>query len=242
MSSEIKLDQHNNEVFQKYYDELALVFLEYDKGRTEFKQIFQDKKLRYLEIGSGTGLFCTDLIKEGYQIDGLEPNNAFADKFMEKSSQFKSKVIVKSVSDYDFKDCPYNVILSHSGPFLFTKVDDELFLEGLPIKHSAEENKNIIRSILKHIKQVNGMLAINIQENKTNIKLSDGTIYTLKVVDPGYDCAKYTVIKEYAFISKKEPERYSKFACRFDIFESLVKEIGDLSISEHAYWVIVKRS
>lgn len=230
------IDQQNNDVFQKYYNELAIIFLDYRAGQEEFMKLV-DFASKCIEIGSGTGLFNIPLLERGYCVDGIEPNSAFVESFKQQNQT--ANIYQCLVSDFDFNKHQYNVVLSHSGPFLFTIHDGKLYFEGI-IRTGLEENKNILRKILVYLLEHGGIFMINIQKNKTNISLSDNVTYTLQVLPPYYDCEKMQVSKEYTFSPIKQPETYTKFACSFDQFTETVKEFGNFVIEVHQKWVVVK--
>jgi hypothetical protein len=230
------IDQQNNEVFQKYYDELAPIFLDYKSGQEEFTKLV-DINSKCVEIGSGTGLFILPLLSNGYCIDGIEPNLTFVEKFKQQNQT--ATIYRCLITEFDFNDHNYNVVFSHSGPFLFTKHEGNLYFEGM-IRTGLDENKNMLKIILTYLQKQNGMFMINIQENKSNIELSDNVTYTLNVLYPYYDCESMQVSKEYAFQPIKHPESYTKFACSLDQFTKMIEEFGDFSIETHEKWVVVK--
>lgn len=230
------IDQQNNDVFQKYYDELAVIFLDYKGGQEEFVKLVNIHN-RCIEIGIGTGLFAIPLLKRGYCIDGIEPNSTFVENF--KRQNQIANIYQCSLSDFDFDKHSYDVIFSHSGPFLFTVHNDNLYFEGM-IRTGLNENKSILGKILTYIQKQNGTFMINIQENKSNIGLSDNVTYTLQVLPPYYNCETMQVSKEYSFLPIKAPEIYTKFTCSVDQFTKMVGEFGIFSIEIHEKWVIVK--
>lgn len=230
------IDQQNNAIFQKYYDELALLFLDYKNGQKEFTKLVNINST-CIEIGSGTGLFILPLLSNGYCIDGIEPNSTFVENFKQQNQT--ANIYECLLTEFDFDEYKYNVVFSHSGPFLFTKYEDNLYFEGV-IRTGLNENKNMLKKILTYLQKQNGIFMINIQENKSNIKLNDDVTYTLKVLYPYYDCESMQVTKEYAFTPIKQPESYTKFTCSFEQFTKIIEEVGNFLIEIHEKWIVVK--
>jgi hypothetical protein len=247
-----RVDHHDNPLFAKRYDELATKFLNYECTQREFKTLVR-KDQPSLEIGIGSGLFALPLIKQGYSIDGLEPNTTMG-TILAQNAQAQGlrtpKVEQVSVDKFPF-NTSHPIIYSHSGPMFVTREEGQLYYEGLNTSTSREaeiaENISLLKRILTHISSNNGKFLLNIQENKTGIQLSDGSTYNLAPVDKGYDPKNLEVTKQYRFIEKNGSvlpnggERtYRRFACTIDQLSNFIKSIGDFNLHNYKdIWLII---
>jgi hypothetical protein len=246
------VDHHDNTVFARRYDELAPLFLDYVRARRKFKALVRKDQFS-LEIGMGSGLFALPLIAQGYRIDGLEPNvamvAALAQNTRAQGLQIP-KVEQSSVLDFTF-DTPHPIIYSHSGPMFVTRESGQLYYEGLNIPGDREAeaagNAELIQRILRRVVANNGKFLLNIQENRSGIRLSDGSTFNLNPVGNGYDPKNLEVTKQYRFVERDGSVlpsggegTYRRFACTLDQLNDFVKRAGDFDIRDYKdTWLVI---
>jgi hypothetical protein len=254
-------ETHANAIFAEFYPELSPKFLDYERARAAFRKIVETRE-RCLEIGIGSGVFALELIKEGYQIDGLEqPNSLMLDalkKSLKDTSGYKPNLIEKKAQEYDFDD-EYDVIFSHSGPFFFVRGDgDKLYFEGLRDDQlNGEEpisfHKELIMKIVQSLKKKEGRMMVNIQEDRTDIPLKDGSVLFQYDRVGEYDLDAMSVVKYGRFVNqqtgalmqpedpKSRFEPYRRFACSFEQFAETCGKVADVSIEiRDGIWVLLR--
>jgi SAM-dependent methyltransferase len=114
------MDEFEITGFAKYYDELSDTFIDIRKVAASLKQLIP-VAAEIFEIGLGTGYFAGQFLKDGYTVCGIQPKDKLLDRLKRECS---SAVIKKEdrLECYDF-DKKYNVIVSHSSVFLFTRLE-----------------------------------------------------------------------------------------------------------------------
>lgn len=244
------IDHHNNKLFEQRYDELATKFLDYQSSQKTFEQII-GKDEQILELGSGTGNFLLKLKESGFKnISGLEPNKEFNQTLKKKAHDkgFTNLSIHQGdILTYSYDTAP-PTIYSHSGPMFITQHEGKLYYEGLHLpSDEKQQNEQILQRLFKHIATKNGKFLMNIQENKTNISLHDGSIYTLSPAGSGYDTQNYKVTKHYQFTERNGEilpnggqSTYEKYACTLDHLKNLAASIGSFNFTNHNNkWLII---
>jgi len=231
-----KTDHHDTEIFTRRYNDLAPLFLDYPKAQESFRKIVSPSD-RSLELGIGSGLFAKAHQSDGYSIDGIEvnpkmvinsclPQGMPCDRLLQGYSDSKIEII--SLVDYPFTEA-YNIIYSHSGPLFLTKQDGQIYFEGY--SSDREVNLQVLSRILNLISQTKGKFLLNLQENKIEVKLPDGSTFNLK--NCTYDIDKQTAEKHFEFVEIDGSVReggsgtYSRFACSLEQFKEYVNSFGE---------------
>jgi len=102
-------ENYYNEIFARNYDKFTKFgYYDYRKEAEDFKKIVRGKDI--LELGIGTGCLAELLIKEGYNIDGIEPSEPMIQELKKKNLPIK--VYKQDASELNLKK-KYDAIFSY---------------------------------------------------------------------------------------------------------------------------------
>ena len=152
------MKNYYNKVQSRYYDLWVSKYYNYKDDVASFENVFKGKSI--LEVGLGTGLFASFLIKRGFEVEGIEPSVYMLSIL---KSKFPNIPCYKEdVVSFDI-DKKYDMVVSH-GSFPLISIRGgvpffDCFLED------DEQNFKGFLNIRKHLKK-GGLFLANVQLDK----------------------------------------------------------------------------
>jgi phospholipid N-methyltransferase len=232
--------------FAAHYEALSDAFIDIKGAADSLKKLIGESRALF-ELGLGTGYFAKQFFNDGYEICGIQPKDGMLARLRQECPQVKV-LAEKYLQEYDFSGQQYDVIVSHSSVFLFTKLES-VFAAGetqtmLVFQSSIKDEIELLKNLTKVLAALSpkGRLFINIQTNPPKIVLADYSYEQLKC-EYNFDC-KQAVKKIVETVQgKPQPETEEKYyVLRYSDFKTLVESLGgQTQISDDYQWVIVKR-
>jgi SAM-dependent methyltransferase len=244
-------DEFEIEAFAKYYDELSDSFIDIRKASDSLKSQI-DEESQIFEIGLGTGYFAKHFHYYGYSICGIQPKDEMLPRLKEAHPTLGIKA-EKKLEDYDFGSDEYDVIVSHSSVFLFTKLESVSLASGetegvFVFQSFLKEKSQVINNIEKVLKALrpNGKFFINVQTNPPRrVEVGpDDDRFVFEMVKCVYHFDLEKVEKVFRTTHRGYPNIMEEVHCalRYGDFKPLVEKMGGkVTISDDLEWVILER-
>ncbi len=167
------MQNYYNKNQSRYYGKWVSKYYDFEKDAASFEKISRGKSV--LEIGLGTGLFASFLVKKGFEVEGIEPSD-FMFSILKK--RFPNIPCYKGdVVSFDINK-KYDMIVSH-GTFPLISIR-----RGLPFfdcfLETDEQNLKAFLKVRKHLKK-GGLFLANLQsDQQENIEIPG--VYKNKLV------------------------------------------------------------
>ena len=243
-------DEFDIDAFAQYYEALSDTFIDIRKAAASLKKLIP-KASQIFEIGLGTGYFAEQFLKDGYTVCGIQP----PDQMLTRLRKERPNVFIKAearLEDYAFDD-QYDVIVSHSSVFLFTR------LEALSGPHGEIDESLVFQSFIG-----NKLLMVS-NLVKVLLALSPGGKFFINVqtnplplaeVGPPEDRFKFEMTRcvynlvtervEKMFRATYQAKSYIMpeihYCSRYSDFKRYVELIGGtVELAEDGQWVILER-
>lgn len=155
-----------NEVFTRNYDKVTTSgYYDYEKEVEGFKEIVKGKQI--LELGIGTGCLAELLVREGYEIEGIEPSEPMIKEFKKKNLPIK--VYKQDASELNTGK-KYFAIFSHGAlpmAVLRNKIEFDFYILEI------NDLKSMFQRTYEHLKH-RGLYLCGVQPGENdNIKIGD---------------------------------------------------------------------
>jgi hypothetical protein len=237
-------DYFQFEPFARYYNELSDAFIDMEAATSSLKsQITKDNTL--FEIGLGTGYFAGSFHNDGYNICGIQPN----DQMLLKLKQDYPGIRVKGeayLQDYVFDD-QYDVIISHSSVFLFTKLTSQFptgeRLHFLLFQSFINAKQRTIENLLKVMNALtsNGKFFINIQTNpKHNVEIGEHFSFGLDQCDYYADLNRVDKVFRTTRNGTTDLSKQPCLVIPYHELKRIIDVVGcQIRVSEDFRWVIL---
>ncbi len=243
------------DAFALYYRELSDTFIDIKKAASSLKKLI-GKEEQIFEVGLGIGYFAEQFLGDGYSVVGIQPPPPDKMLIILKRDYPATILAEKKIEDYEF-DRQYNVIVSHSSVFLFTRVEDGIYKNvgsvDSPVFQSFIDKALAIENLRKILSALSptGRFFVNIQTNP--LPFSE--------VGPSNDRFRFEMVRcEYSLhqgkvqkifrttcIKDGKPETpqvmpETHYCLRYSKFMELLESVGgDCEISDDNQWVILKK-
>lgn len=194
---------------------------------------------RLFEIGPGTGPLLRRLVKEGYDVKGIDYEKEMINQ-MEKIAPFtRGRVEHANVLEYNFANKSYDVIFIESGVFLFTILDSgDFFFESL--FREEDEIEATFRKIYNALTD-KGLFLIGTQGMMSEVNFSGITFYMDRTQK------EHRVVRKIRFYKDKKLLYISpvqvKLSMSYHKFVLFAKNMGfrNVFISNGEQWVVLEK-
>lgn len=247
--SEDPKDEFEIEAFADYYEELSDSFIDMATVTASLKSQLDDQS-QIFEIGLGTGYFAKQFHRD-YMYCGIEPSPIMLHKLRTKNLEVEIKG-QQYLQDYVF-DSQYDVIVSHSSVFLFTKLEALSFVSGEEqvvlvfqawMKNAAEVFDNIER--VMDALRPHGRFFINIQTNPpARVEVGPaGDKFVFEMVKCKYyfDLERVEKIFRATYRGEIKHMNETQYALRYYDFKRTIEDKGlRVGISDDREWVVIQQ-
>lgn len=249
MDTQTVRNEFELDAFATYYEELSDTFIDIKKAAASLKG-FIPKGAQIFEIGLGTGYFAEQFLQEGYSVCGIQPQ----DKMLVRLKKERPDVVIKSetkLESYTFDD-HYNIIVSHSSVFLFTRIERIVGPNGEIgvsfVFQSFIDKLSTAFSLAKVLLALSpgGQFFINIQTNPLPLAEVGPTEdrFRFEMIRCVYSLDQEKVEKTFRTTYRGEAKTMEEthYCLRYSDFEQLLKVIGGkASITKDGQWIILER-